>query len=72
MNEGTANVNAAHKTYLKCIDLQMTEYMNNPQLRASGTIKEFCFAEKQAYMDTMKANFPHQYDNLVRVDANTY
>ena len=72
MNEGTANVNAAHKTYLKCVDKQMTEYLRSPSLRADGSIKEFCAPEKQAYMDTMKANFPYQYENLVRVDANTY
>lgn len=50
----------------------MTEYLSNAQLRASGTAGEFCTAEKQAYMDTMKAHFPHQYDNLVKVDASTY
>ena len=72
MNEGTAKVNAAHKSYLKCVDKEMGEYLKSPTLRADGSIKEFCAPEKATYMNTMKAVFPHQYENLVRVDANTY
>jgi len=72
MQAATAAVNAAHKQYLKCVDSKMSEYLSSPQLRASGTAGEFCAPEKQAYMDTMKAHFPYQYDNLVKVDASTY
>ena len=72
MNAATAEVNAAHKAYLQCVDKQMTDYLKNPSLRAGGTVTEFCGTERQSYLATMKANFPHQYENLVRVDANTY
>ena len=72
MNSQTAAVNAAHKQYLKCVDVKMTEYLSSPQLRAQGDAGEFCVKEKQVYMDTIKQHFPHQFENLVQVDAASY
>ena len=70
MNAATGEVNSLHKTYLKCVDAQMKEYLNNPAVR--GTTTEFCAEEKDAYFSAMKKNFPHQYQNVLRVEANTY
>ena len=72
MNAATAEVNKAHKLYLQCVDKTMTEYLSNAQLRRDSKEAEFCVPEKQEYLSAMKTNFPRQFDNLVRVDANTY
>ena len=70
MNAATGEVNALHKVYLKCVDVQMKEYLKNPAVR--GTTVEFCANEKDAYFTAMKDRFPHQYANVLRVEANTY
>ena len=65
-------MNGLHKTYLKCVDAQMKEYLSNPAARAANKDAEFCSTEKDAYMSSIKTNFPHQYNNILRVEANTY
>ena len=72
MNADTGTLNSLHKTYLKCVDAKMTEYLNNPAARADNKETEFCATEKDAYFAFMKSNFNHQYQNILRVEANTY
>ena len=72
MNAATSEVNKAHKLYLQCVDKTMTEYLSNSQVRRDNKEAEFCVPEKQDYLETMKSNFPHQFETLLRVDANTY
>ena len=71
MNAATGELNNLHKVYVKCIDEKMTAYLKNPSARDSKET-EFCATEKDAYFAYMKANFAHQYENILRVEANTY
>jgi hypothetical protein len=50
----------------------MKEYLSNATVRAEGKTTEFCALEKDAYFSFMKENFAHQYNNILRVEANTY
>jgi len=72
MNADTGALNSLHKTYLQCVDAKMTEYLTNPAVRADNKEAEFCATEKVAYFAFMKTNFNHQYQNILRVEANTY
>ena len=72
MNAATGELNNLHKVYVKCIDEKMTAYLTNPAARAETKEVEFCAQEKDAYFSYMKANFAHQYENILRVEANTY
>ena len=68
MNSATNEVNKAHRAYLLCVDAQMKEYLSG----APQGVAEFCPAEKSVYHETIKKNFPGQFSNMVRIDANTY
>ena len=70
MNAATGELNNLHKIYLQCVDKEITNYLATPAPRAGTT--EFCAAEKTAYLAGMKRNFPQMYENVLRVDANTY
>ena len=72
MNVPTGELNNLHKTYLKCVDEKMTAYLGSAELRAEKKDDEFCATEKDAYYAYMKVNFLHQYNNILRVEANTY
>ena len=50
----------------------MKEYLSNATVRAEGKTTEFCALEKDTYFSFMKENFAHQYNNILRVEANTY
>ena len=50
----------------------MTAYLTNAAARSENKDTEFCPKEKDAYFTYMKANFAHQYENILRVEANTY
>ena len=41
MNAATSEVNSLHKTYLRCVDTEMTNYLSNSQAR-TGNTTEFC------------------------------
>lgn len=68
MNASVNQVNSLHKEYIKCVDREMSAYLSQPDRR----VTEFCTAEKNEYMSAIKANFPHEYTNILRVEANTY
>lgn len=72
MNAAAGELNGLHKTYIKCVDAKMKEYLSNAAVRAENKETEFCAAEKDAYFAYMKVNFAHQYNNILRVEANTY
>jgi hypothetical protein len=72
MNAATGELNNLHKVYVKCVDEKMSAYLTNPQARSENKDSEFCPQEKNAYFTYMKANFAHQYENILRVEANTY
>ena len=72
MNTATRELNGLQKTYLKCVDGKMKEYLANPAVRSENKETEFCATEKDAYFAYMKVNFAHQYNNILRVEANTY
>jgi len=72
MNAATGELNNLHKVYVKCVDEKMTAYLTNAAARSENKDTEFCPKEKDAYFTYMKANFAHQYENILRVEANTY
>lgn len=72
MNAATGDLNNLHKTYLKCVDEKMTAYLTSSAARAENKETEFCATEKDAYYGYMKVNFASQYNNILRVEANTY
>ena len=72
MNAATGELNGLHKVYLQCVDKEMSHYLSSAQVRADSKATEFCAADKQAYLASMKSGFPHQYANVLRVEANTY
>ena len=53
-----------YKTYLNCVDGQLTNYLNSSE-QAAG---EWCGAEKTAYLEFMKVNYKTQYENLIRLE----
>ena len=72
MNPNQSQLNSLHKTYLRCVDTKMTEYLSNPTVRSENKETEFCASEKNEYFGFLKSAFPEQYTNIMRVEANTY
>ena len=72
MNPNVSQLNSLHKTYLRCVDAKMTEYLSNATVRSENKETEFCASEKDQYLGFMKSSFPDQYTNIMRVEANTY
>jgi len=35
-------------------------------------VTEFCSSEKNAYYTVLRANFPEQFANILRVETNTF
>ena len=59
-------MNAAHKAYVKCVDREMSAYLSSPD----PSVTEFCTAQKKEYLLAIQTYFPHQYENILRVDSN--
>ena len=72
MNPNVSQLNSLHKTYLRCVDTKMTDYLSNAQARSENKDTEFCASEKHEYLGFMKSAFPEQFTNVMRVEANTY
>jgi len=72
MNAATGELNHLHKTYLQCVDKEITNYLAADAAARTAPATEFCTDEKKAYFAGMKRLFPHQYNNVLRVEANTY
>ena len=68
MNAHQSQLNNLHKQYIKCIDSEMSSYLAAP----TEGVKEFCPQEKADYFTYMQRNFPAQFQNVLRVEANTF
>ena len=49
MNVAAGELNGLHKTYIKCVDAQMKEYLSNAAVRAEDKETELCAKEEDAY-----------------------
>jgi len=68
MNSNVSQMNTLHKAYIKCVDKEMSAYLSG----ANKGVTEFCTDQKNAYFSHMKDHFPHQFNNIIRVESNTY
>ena len=69
MNSNVSQMNTLHKAYISCIDKEMTNYLSGNGQK--DTI-EFCAAEKNSYYTHIQSAFPEQFENILRVETNTY
>ena len=56
---------------MNCIDKKMTEFLNDEKSGARND-KEFCTEEKVHYFNYMKEHFKNEYENIIRIDENSY
>ena len=63
MNPNVSQLNGLHKTYLRCVDQQMTQYLSGSAVaRSDNKEVEFCANEKNSYFSFMKESFPEQFE----------
>ncbi len=68
-----SHLNDLHKKYLACVDTQLKEFLKNPPKEGKfGYAKEWCSAEKGEYFGFMSTNFKTEYENILRLEGNTF
>lgn len=61
-----------HRKYLACVDTQLKEFLKTTSKDGNGYAKEWCTAEKGEYFNYMSANFKTEYENILRLEGNTF